>query len=151
MASGNVGFFYFSGSEFSVLKFASIRTKPSQCVKEDQRNLNCKILLFRDDVVTPERGFSRIQGRPLAPKVASPLKANATTLLLKKLLPCLRPPPKLEERCVTTQGNAELESGTRKQGSKKKASFCLQKVQGLKDSATHPHINFPQVLHLSRR
>ena len=42
VASGNVGFFYFSGSEFSVLEFASIRTKPSQCVKEDQRNLNCK-------------------------------------------------------------------------------------------------------------
>ena len=42
VASGNVGFFYFSGSEFSVLKFASIRTKPSQRVKEDQRNLNCK-------------------------------------------------------------------------------------------------------------
>ena len=89
--------------------------------------------------------FSRIQGRSLAPNVAPPLKADATTLLLKKLLPCLRPSPKLEKRCVTTQGNAELETGSRKQGSEKKASFCLQQVQGLKDSAAHPHTNFPQV------
>ena len=66
-------------------------------------------------------------------------------LLLKKLLSCLRPPPKLGERCVTTKRTDEKETGSRKQGSEKKGSFCLQHVQGLKDSAVHPHPNFLQV------
>ena len=46
VASGNVGFFISQASsfgQFSVLKFASIRTKPSQGV-EDQRNLNCNYI-----------------------------------------------------------------------------------------------------------
>ena len=53
--------------------------------------------------------------------------------------------PKQEERCVTTKRTDEKETGSRKQGSEKKGSFCLQHVQGLKDSAVHPHPNFFQV------
>ena len=66
-------------------------------------------------------------------------------ILLKKLLSCLRPPPKLDRRCVTTKRTDEKETGSRKQGSEKNGSFCLQHVQGLKDSAVHPHPNFFQV------
>ena len=54
-----------------VLKFASIRTKPSLGVKEDQRMFTVNGLLSRDDIGIPEVSSSRIQGLSLAPKVAA--------------------------------------------------------------------------------
>ena len=44
VASGNVGFLFLT---LLVLRFASIKDKPSLCVKEDQRHLNCKSFSLR--------------------------------------------------------------------------------------------------------
>ena len=104
-ASGNVGFFFSQATSFEI------------CFDQDQTLSGCQRGSTHVDSKSISLGMIlafRIQGRSLAPKVAAShadLRKSYDRLLgrllLKKLLPCLRPPSKQEERCVTTEGTTE--------------------------------------------